>query len=159
MTGLLTWLNKLRGKGNNRMRSPCCTSWLTLGHGQCGRTVCSFSISAYWKDLCLLSASLSLWWHFLHDPLQQCHASASLFHVFRESSSGSYFFFLNQPHVPFFPSLVWGKMQSSLISALSLLADLGTSSTKKRLSTVAATTLGCVLNGASAFPSWIRRLV
>jgi len=77
-------------------------------------------------------------------------------HMFRESFSACPF--LDHPYVPFFLVLFKGAVQSFLFSVLSLLTDSGTSSTKKQLSIVAATTLGCVPSEVSAFPSWIRKL-
>lgn len=76
-------------------------------------------------------------------------------HLSRQSSSVCPF--SNQPHVPFSYSC-WRGRRSRSHRALSLLAALGTSSTKRPLSTVAATTLGSVPSAASASPSWIRRL-
>lgn len=155
MIGLLICLDKLQGKRNNQMSSLWCTWVWPRVIGQCDCIICLFSSHAATEKICLTAWSfddfdITFWWPASSvsyvTNICICPGKVFCFSIFKPTSR------------PFSLLLLEEAAQSFSLSTLSLLADSGTSSTKKQLSTVAATTLGSVPSGASACPSWIHRL-
>lgn len=108
------------------------------------------SVSGSWQpDLLMNLTSLSAWFPSSVSCVTNiciCPGKVFCLSIFKPTSR------------PLLLLLLERAAQSFSLSVLSLLADSGTSSTKKQLSTVAATTPGSVPSEASVFPSWIRRL-